>query len=411
MSGPHPVCRGCGAALLELCVDLGVSPLANGYVRPEQLHAMEPFFPLRMFVCRACLLAQAEDFETPETIFSDYAYFSSYSTSWLAHCERYTRDVIERYGLGPQHRVVEIASNDGYLLQFFAERQIPVLGIEPAANVAEVAIGKGIPTRVEFFDSRLASELAAESKADLLIGNNVLAHVPDLNDFVAGMKLILAERGQLTMEFPHILNLLREVQFDTIYHEHFSYFSLLALRRIFGGQGLRIFDVDRIPTHGGSLRIHVCHADDPRETTERVAGLLDDERRHGLDDIATYRSFGHAVVEEKRRILRLLVELREEGRSIVGYGAPAKGNVLLNYCGIRTDILDYTTDLNPEKQGLYLPGVRIPIRHPDEIRETQPDYVMILPWNLREEIMEQLAYVRDWGGRFLARAPSIQVFE
>ena len=404
-------CRFCRAPLGNVCIDLGVSPLANSYLRPDQLSAMEPFFPLRMLVCPSCLLVQTEDFGTPETIFTDYAYFSSYSTTWVEHSRRYAEQVVARYGLTQEHRVVELASNDGYLLQFFVQAGIPVLGVEPAANVAKVALQKGIPTLVEFFGRRLGAELGERTPASLLVGNNVLAHVPDINDFVAGMKLALAPGGVITMEFPHLLNLLRLVQFDTIYHEHFSYLSLLAVRNVFAAHGLRIFNVEQLPTHGGSLRIHACHEGDDREAEPGLQVVASLEEDAGMANLDTYLSLAGEAELEKRRILELLISLKALGSTIVGYGAPAKGTTLLNYCGIRSDFIDYTTDLSPEKQGLYLPGVRIPIRHPDEIARTRPDYVFILPWNLREEIMEQLAYIRDWGGRFIARAPSIQVFE
>lgn len=368
--------------------------------------------PLRVFVCDDCLLVQSEHYEAPGNIFSDYAYFSGYSSTWREHCARYAEEVAARYGLTSDHRVVEIASNDGVLLQCFAHRGIPVLGVEPAANVAKVAIKKGIPTIVEFFGRRLGAELHGSTPADLLIGNNVLAHVPDINDFVAGMKLALNPHGVITMEFPHVLNTLELNQFDTIYHEHFAYLSLRSVRRIFATHGLRVFDVQEIPTHGGSLRIHACHDDDGgRPEGSAVSRVLDVEARHGLDDPARYTMFGEQAFEEKRRILELLIRLKSEGATIAGYGAPAKGNTLLNFCGIRTDFLDFTTDINPAKQGAYLPGVRIPIREPDAIRAARPDYVFILPWNLREEVMEQIAYVREWGGRFIARAPSIQIFE
>jgi SAM-dependent methyltransferase len=411
VNGDVRTCRFCGAPLDVVCADLGMQPLANSYVREDQLAAMEPFFPLRVLVCGSCMLVQSEQYESPETIFSDYAYFSSFSTTWLEHSKRYVDDVVERYELGSDKRVVELASNDGYLLQYFVARGIPVLGIEPARNVAKVAIAKGIPTIAEFFNAALGRELAATAPADLLVGNNVLAHVPAINDFVGGMKEILAPGGTITMEFPHLLNLLDLNQFDTIYHEHFSYLSVLSAQRVFNAHGLRIFNVEQIPTHGGSLRIHGCHIDDPRADEpglERVAAL---EEEAGMGDIATYVDFGLKAIEEKRRILELLIGLKDEGKTIVGYGAAAKGNTLLNYCGIRTDFMEYTSDLNTEKQGLYLPGVRIPIRAPDEIRRTRPDYVFILPWNLRDEIMEQLSEIRDWNGRFISRAPSIQIFE
>ncbi len=404
-------CRFCSAPLTKVFADLGMSPLANSYLSPEQGNGMEPFYPLRALVCDGCFLVQLEEFETPEHIFGDYAYFSSYSTTWLDHSKRYVEAMTERFALDESSHVVEIASNDGYLLQFFTERQIPVLGIEPAANVAKVALQKGIPTLVEFFGVQTATSLAGESKADLLLGNNVLAHVPDLNDFVGGMKVLLAEGGQITMEFPHLLRLVEDNQWDTIYHEHFSYFSFTTVTKVFEAHGLRLFDVEELPTHGGSLRIFGCHADDPRADEPRARDLLERERDKGYGSLALYDEYGRRVAEEKRQILELLIELKRDGQRIVGYGAPAKGNTLLNYCGIRTDFLDYTCDLNPHKQGHLLPGTHIPIRSPDVLREDRPDVVLILPWNLKDEIIDQLSFIREWGGRFAARAPDLQLFE
>jgi hypothetical protein len=411
MSAPRNHCLFCDAPLEVVCVDLGVSPLANSFVPPEKLQEMEPFFPLRVFVCGSCLLVQSEPYAAPETIFVDYAYFSSYSKTWLDHCERYAQLMTERYGIDGESQVIEIASNDGAVLQSFAARGVPVLGVEPAANVAKVANQKGIPTIVEFFGEKLGAELGGSTPADLLIGNNVFAHVPDINGFTRGLKLALAPGGLITLEFPHLLNLLELNQFDTIYHEHFFYVSLGVAQRVFNAHGLRIFDVEQIPTHGGSLRIFGCHGDDERPDGEGLAVVTELERKAGLGDVDTYRDFGAKTVEEKRRVLRLLVDLKEAGHTIVGYGAAAKGTVLLNYCGVGTDFIDYISDLNPEKQGLSLPGARIPIKPPEEIERTKPDFVFILPWNLREEVMEQLSFVRDWGGRFIARAPEIQTFD
>jgi hypothetical protein len=406
-----PACRFCSAPLRIVFVDLGMSPLANSYLTPEQANGMEPFYPLRALVCDQCLLVQLEEFETPEQIFGDYAYFSSYSTSWLEHSRRYVEAMVDRFGLGESSQVVEVASNDGYLLQFFRERDIPVLGIEPAANVADVAIEKGIPTLVEFFGAEAAKSLAGDSKADLLVGNNVLAHVPDLNDFVSGMKILLADGGQLTMEFPHLMRLIQENQWDTIYHEHFSYFSFTTVSRVFEAHGLRLFDVEELPTHGGSLRIYGCHRDDTRPQEPRAIELLEREVREGYTTLDLYTGYGPRVAEEKRQIVELLIALKRDGNRIVGYGAPAKGNTLLNFCGVGTDFLDYTCDLNPHKQGHLLPGTHIPIRSPDVLREDKPDVVLILPWNLKDEIMEQLSFIREWGGRFAARAPDLQLFE
>jgi hypothetical protein len=404
-------CRFCAAPLHAVFADLGMSPLANSYLTPEQANAMEPFYPLRALVCERCLLVQLEEFETPERIFGEYAYFSSYSTTWLEHSRLYVEAMVDRYDLDESSRVVEVASNDGYLLQFFHQRQIPVLGIEPAANVATVALQKGIPTLVDFFGAETATSLAAESQADLLIGNNVLAHVPDLNDFVSGMKILLADRGQLTMEFPHLMRLVQDNQWDTIYHEHFSYFSFTTVSQVFEAHGMRLLDVEELPTHGGSLRIYGCHADDPRPQEPRAMELLEREAREGYTGLDLYTGYGPKVAEEKRQILERLIALKRQGDRIVGYGAPAKGNTLLNYCGVGTDFLDYTCDLNPHKQGHLLPGTHIPIRSPDTLREDKPDVVLILPWNLKDEIMEQLSFIREWNGRFAARAPDLQLFE
>lgn len=400
-------CRFCSAPLEQVFVDLGMSPLANSYLSPEGANDMEPFYPLRALVCEQCFLVQLEEFETPQRIFSDYAYFSSYSSSWLDHSRRYCELMVERLGLDGSSHVVEIASNDGYLLQYFHDRSIPVLGIEPAANVAKVALQKGIPTLVEFFGRETASSLADESAADLLLGNNVLAHVPDLGDFVAGMKILLKPGGTITMEFPHLMRLVDENQWDTIYHEHFSYFSFVTVSRVFEAHGLRLFDVEELATHGGSLRVYGCHADDPREETAAAAELCERERNGGYERIETYLEYGPRVERDKREILRLLIDLKQDGRRIVGYGAPAKGNTLLNYCGIGRDFIEFTCDLNPHKQGHFLPGSHIPIRPPEAIRQERPDVVLILPWNLQEEIMEQLDYVREWGGRFAARTPEL----
>jgi 2-polyprenyl-3-methyl-5-hydroxy-6-metoxy-1,4-benzoquinol methylase len=401
-------CRFCETPLKAVFADLGMSPLANSYLTPDQGNRMEPFYPLRALVCDRCFLVQLEEYESPSSIFSDYAYFSSYSTSWLAHSERYAAAMVERFGLSPTSHVVEIASNDGYLLQYFKDRDIPVLGIEPAANVAEVAVQKGLPTLVAFFGVETARSLVSESSADLLIGNNVLAHVPDINDFVGGMKVLLKPGGVLTMEFPHLMRLIDEKQWDTIYHEHFSYLSFTTARRVFVAHGLRLFDVEELPTHGGSLRIFGCHEDDiAKPDTERADELLTREEAAGYSEVETYLDYGTQVAEDKRRILSTLIALKEEGRRIVGYGAPAKGNTLLNYCGIGLDFLEYTVDLNPHKQGHLLPGTHIPIRSPAAISEDRPDVVFILPWNLKDEIVEQLGFINEWGGTFAVRTPEL----
>jgi len=405
-------CRFCGSPLEHTLVDLGVSPLANSYLTEERLNQMEPFFPLRAFVCGSCFLVQVPAYESPERIFGEYAYFSSYSESWLDHARNYTEMMMERYPIGVGGLVIEIASNDGYLLRNFREQGVNVLGIEPAKNVASAALQAGIPTIVEFFGTELANRLVREGKkAGLLIGNNVLAHVPGLNDFVAGMKVVLAPSGIITMEFPHLMRLIDENQFDTIYHEHFSYFSLITAEKVFASHGLVLFDVEELPTHGGSLRIYARNEDDTsKPVNERVRDLMDRERAYGLKDLDSYRSYGSRVREKKRDILDFLIRLKREGKIVVGYGAPAKGNTLLNYCGIRTDFIEYTVDRNPHKQGCFLPGSRIPVLAPEKIRETRPDYLLILPWNLKTEIMEQMDHIREWGGRFAVLVPEVEVF-
>jgi SAM-dependent methyltransferase len=410
VNGPRTNCRFCGTLLTNVFADLGMSPLANAYLSEEQLGQMEPFFPLRALVCDNCLLVQLEDYETPEVIFADYAYFSSYSTSWLEHSQRYVDMAVERFGLDGSSSVVELASNDGYLLQYFVERGVPVLGVEPAANVAEVAEEKGIPTVVRFFGRETARELAERTRPDLLLGNNVLAHVPDLNDFVGGMKVLLADDGVLTMEFPHLWHLIEDNEFDTIYHEHFSYFSFTTVTKVFAAHGLTLFDVEELPTHGGSLRIFGRHdEDDSKPVTDRAKALLKRERDAGYERIETYLGFAEKVKQAKWELLEFLIARKREGKRIVAYGAPAKGNTLLNYCGIRTDMIDFATDLNPHKQGRYLPGTRIPIKAPEAIREARPDYVLILPWNLKDEIVEQLSFIREWDGKFLVRVPQLTV--
>jgi SAM-dependent methyltransferase len=403
-------CRFCGTQLTHVFADLGMSPLANSYLSEDELGQMEPFYPLRALVCHECFLVQLEDYETPDVIFSEYAYFSSYSTTWLEHSKRYAEMAIERFGLDERSQVVELASNDGYLLQYFVERGIPVLGVEPAANVADVAREKGIRTLVKFFGRATAREVAAMMDADLVIGNNVLAHVPDLNDFVGGMKLILGPRGVVTMEFPHLLHLIGRNEWDTIYHEHFSYFSFLTVSRVFEHHGMTLFDVEELPTHGGSLRIYGKHTeDDSHPVTDRARELARREREQGFERVETYLGFSEGVRRTKWELLEFMIDRRRDGGRIAAYGAPAKGNTLLNYCGIGTDFIEYTCDLNPHKQGHYLPGTHIPIRAPDAIRETHPELVFILPWNLNEEIMKQLAFVRDWGGGFILRTPDVRV--
>ena len=388
-----------------------MSPLCESFLRADQLNEMEPFYPLHVYVCEQCFLVQLEEYVSPEHIFTEYAYFSSYSESWLEHARKYTEQMVGRFGLHGGSLVAELASNDGYLLQNFVKRQIPVLGIEPAANVARVAIEKQIPTIVRFFGMQLAAELAREGRsADLLIGNNVLAQVPDLCDFVAGVKILLKPQGVFTLEFPHLLQLMEGNQFDTIYHEHFSYFSLLACEKIFGAHGLVLFDVEELATHGGSLRIFGRHAQDSsRPVSSRITELRAKEDVYGLSGLDCYRSFGKKVKQTKRELLQCLIRAKEAGKTIVGYGAPGKGNTLLNYCGIGPDFLDYTVDRNPYKHGRFTPGTHIPIFPPDKIRETRPDYVLILPWNLRSEIIEQTSFIREWGGQFIIPIPEATV--
>jgi len=404
-------CRFCSAPLHESFVDLGMSPLCQTHIAPEQLHEMEPFYPLHAYVCSECFLVQLQEFVSPQSIFSEYAYFSSYSTTWVEHAHRYATMAISRFGLGAGSKVMEIASNDGYLLQHFVTAGVPVLGIEPAANVAKVALEKGVPTTVRFFGRDTATEVAREhGRPDLLLGNNVLAHVPDLNDFVAGMKILLAPHGVITMEFPHLQRLMAENQFDTIYHEHFSYFSFVAVEKIFAHHGLTMFDVEELPTHGGSLRIFARHTgNDALPVGPNVVALRQREIDEGFLTLAKYRRFGDQVKETKRKLLTFLIDARRRGKTVVGYGAPGKGNTLLNYCGIRTDFLDFTVDANPYKQGKFTPGTRIPILAPDKIREARPDYVLILPWNLKDEISRAASYIAEWGGQFVVPIPEVRV--
>jgi len=375
------------------------------------MHGPEPHYPLHTYVCESCFLVQLEEFVPPEQIFRDYAYFSSYSESWLDHSRRYVHDMIERLRLDGESFVVELASNDGYLLQYFVERSVPCLGVEPAINVARDAINRGVPTLVDFFGSLLARRLVAGGKtADLIVANNVLAQVPDLNDFVKGMSFLLSPGGTVTAEFPHLLRLMEGNQYDTIYHEHFSYFGLGTIERIFGRQGLRVFDVEELPTHGGSLRIYARHeGDESRPVRASVHDLREAELRAGLQDPERYVEFRRQVAASKRELVRFLCEAAEANQSVAGYGAPGKGNTLLNYCGIKPDLLEYTVDRNPYKHGRYLPGSRIPVYPPDRIAETKPDFILILPWNLRDEIASQLAYTREWGARLVVPIPRVEV--
>lgn len=404
------MCRFCAAELRHTFVDLGMSPLCQTHITPEQLNRMEPFYPLHALVCEQCFLVQLEEFVAPADIFTEYAYFSSYSDSWVAHAKRYCDAMTERFALGTESKVVEIASNDGYLLQHFNAKRIPVLGIEPAANVAAVAIAKGIPSEVLFFSRATARQIVARhGHADLLLGNNVLAHVPNLNDFVEGMKVLLAPRGVITMEFPHLYQLMRLNQFDTIYHEHFSYFSFFVVEQVFAAHGIKLFDVEELPTHGGSLRIYGAHAEDRRPVSAAVNTLRARELGEGFATLERYCAFGEQVKETKRQLLAFLIEAKAAGKKIVGYGAPGKGNTLLNYCGIRTDFLDFTVDRNPYKQGKYTPGTHIPILAPEAIISARPDFVLLLPWNLEAEIVASMPAVKSWGGRFVVPIPEVRV--
>jgi SAM-dependent methyltransferase len=404
-------CRFCGSDLQRTFVDLGMSPLCETYPSASELHRGEVYYPLRVYVCEQCFLVQLQEYETAENIFGHYPYFSSYSDSWLKHAETYCDAMARRFRLSTKSFVVEVASNDGYLLQYFLRQGVPVLGVEPAANVAEVAVERGVPTLVRFFGARLAEELAAQDRsADLVIGNNVLAQVPDLNDFVEGLKILLKPQGVLTLEFPHLLRLIECNEFDTIYHEHFSYFSMLSTVRILETHGLKAFDVEELMTHGGSLRVYACRAEDPtRETQPSVGRLLAEEKRAGLASAEGYASFAKHVKETKLQLVDFLVTAARQGKSVAGYGAPGKSATLLHYCGIGKDLIEYTVDRSPYKQGRFLPGSHIPIHHPDRIRETKPDYVVILPWNLKDEIVEQLEFIREWGGRSVVPIPKLTV--
>jgi SAM-dependent methyltransferase len=406
------VCRFCKRSLQHTFANLGMSPLANSYIKPAQINQVERFFPLHALVCDGCFLVQLQEFESPEAIFGDYAYFSSFSDSFLQHAEAYVEMAVDRFKLNGKSQVVEIASNDGYLLQYFVQKGVPVLGVEPAANVAEVAMKRGIPSLVKFFGTGTALEMKQEGRqADLLVGNNVLAHVPNLNDFVAGIKIALKADGVVTMEFPHLVRLMEDGLFDTIYHEHFSYFSLFTVEQVFAKHGLVLFDVEEVPTHGGSLRIYGRHAEhDALPVVPRVVELKQRERDLGLDQLTPYLAFSGRVARVKRNLLRFLIDAKDANKAIAAYGAPAKGNTLLNYCGIRTDFIDYTMDRSPHKQGHYLPGSHIPILAPAAVKETKPDYLLILAWNLKDEIMEQMRFIREWGGRFVIPLPDVTIY-
>ncbi|GAB3709126.1 class I SAM-dependent methyltransferase [Spirosoma flavus] len=405
-------CRFCETPLEHVFIDLVNSPASNSFLTQEQLNEPETFYPLKVYTCPKCFLVQVDEYKKSDAIFdSDYVYFSSFSTSWLAHAKRYVDRMTERFGLNKDSQVVEIASNDGYLLQYFLEKHIPVLGIEPTANTAAVAIEKGIPSITRFFGTELARELAQQgTKADLLLGNNVLAHVPDIVDFVAGMKIILKPNGVVTMEFPHLLNLIAQNQFDTIYHEHFSYLSFYTVSQIFAAQGLVMFDVDEIPTHGGSLRIYAKHAEnDTLAISDNVATLLKKEEEAGLTTLDHYNGFQDKAEQIKLKLLRFLIDQKEAGKSVAAYGAAAKGNTLLNFCGVKHDLIDYVVDANPAKQNKFLPASHIPVVQEDVLKTNKPDYVLILPWNIRDEITKQLAYIREWGGQFVVAIPELTV--
>ena len=405
-------CRFCATPLEHEFVNLGLSPISNAFVKPADVDKDEAFYPLHAFVCGECFLVQLEEFESPDEIFSDYVYFSSYSDSWLEHAKRFVDAATRRFELGPDSLVMEVASNDGYLLQYFVEGGVPVLGIEPASNVAEVARKAGVDTIDEFFGVALAERLRDEGRtADLLVGNNVLAHVPDINDFVGGLKIALSENGVLSMEFPHLLKLIQQTQFDTIYHEHFSYLSLIAVQRIFRHHGLEVFDVEELTTHGGSLRVFAQHPNGKQATTTTVENVLGDEKQAGMDSLAGYQNFAEKVAKVKDDLLAFLAAADAAGKSVVGYGAPAKGNTLLNFCGVGPDSIQYTVDRSPYKQDHLLPGTHIPVYAPEQIDASRPDYVLILPWNLQDEIVQQLSHIKDWGGQCVVPIPELRVLE
>ena len=412
-SAPHGQgCRLCGAGLRYTFVDLGMSPLCESFLTADQLDAMEPFYPLHVLLCDQCFLVQLREYVEPEHIFKEYAYFSSYSTSWVAHAKSYCEMITKRLGLGAESLAVELASNDGYLLQHFGPLGVPMLGIEPAANVAKVAEGKGVPTRVDFFGRRLASMLKTEGRqADLIIGNNVLAQVPDLNDFVGGMQILLKPEGVVTLEFPHLERLMAENQFDTIYHEHFSYFSGITIAHMASRHGLKLIDVETLPTHGGSLRVYLAHQASAHAVSPRVGELLACEEALGFCKAATYAAFSRQVQRTKRELLAFLIKAKNDGKRIVGYGAPGKGNTLLNYCGIGTDFLDFTVDRNPYKHGRFTPGMHIPILPVEALDAARPDYILILPWNLKREIVAQMAHATQWGAKFVVPIPTVTVLD
>jgi len=405
------VCRFCHTPLRQTFVDLGMSPLCESYVSADRLNEMELFYPLHVRVCDQCFLVQVGDYVSSDHIFTEYAYFSSFSDTWLKHSADYVEMIVNRLNLGKHSLAVELASNDGYLLQNFVKKGIPALGVEPAANVAKVAVEKGVPTLVKFFGRETAQAMVvAGQRADLVIGNNVLAQVPDLNDFAGGIRIVLKPQGVATLEFPHLMKMMAENQYDTIYHEHFSYFSFITAERIFAAHDMILFDVDELPTHGGSLRIYARHKEDiSKPVGKRVLELRDRELAAGFDRLETYSTFGEKVKASKRNLLEFLIQAKRSGKRVAGYGAPGKGNTLLNYCGIRTDFLDFTVDRNPYKQGKFLPGTHIPILTPDKLIEAKPDYVLILPWNFKDEIIKQMAVIREWGGKFVVPIPTVEI--
>lgn len=406
-------CRFCKTELEHVFIDLVNSPASNSFLTKDQLNEPETFYPLKVYTCDNCFLVQVDEYKKSDAIFnSDYVYFSSYSTSWLQHAKKYTDLMVERFAFNEESQVIEIASNDGYLLQYFKEKNIPVMGIEPTANTAEVAMGKGIKTIVEFFGVELADRLANhwEVKADLLLGNNVLAHVPDIVDFVGGMKIILADTGVITMEFPHLVQLIDNSQFDTIYHEHFSYLSFHTVKQIFESQGLELFDVDELPTHGGSLRIYAKHQEDSSKSiSANVKALLDKEVTKGITSLSYYLNFQQKALEVKLDMTSFLIEQQRKGKRVAAYGAAAKGNTLLNYCGIKNDLIDFVVDANPNKQNKWLPASHIPVMNEEHLKTSKPDFVIILPWNLRDEITAQLSYIKEWGGKFVIPIPKLEV--
>lgn len=407
-----PACRLCKNPLHHIFVDLGMSPLCESFVTADKIDAMEPYYPLRVFVCEKCFLVQLSEYVKPDHIFAEYAYFSSYSTSWIAHAKKYCEMITERLQLGRDSLVVEIACNDGYLLQHFGPLGVPVLGVEPAANVAKVSQSKGIPTRVEFFGVDLAKRLVSEGyRPDLIVGNNVLAHVPDINDFVGGVAHLLKADGIATFEFPHLERLMEENQFDTIYHEHFSYLSAVVIEQLARRHGLKFIDVEELPTHGGSLRVYLAHSGSGHAVSPRVSELLSREDRLGFRTLEGYSTFSVKAQRTKRELLSFLIKAKNEGKRICGYGAPGKGNTLLNYCGIGTDFLDFTVDRNPYKHGRFTPGMHIPILPIEEIDRARPDYILVLPWNLKDEIVKQIRHVAEWGAMIVVPIPSVSVID